>query len=758
LVLNGNLVFASTSLPGAWSSKFPPTPGANRPVEAMASDGTNLYVGGRFHEIGGVLARRLAKFDGSSWSELAEVKNWIAVLLVHGTNLYVGGNFYEIGGIAAANVAKWDGHRWEALGAGVTASNQWINYPASVSALYHDGTNLYVGGTFQRAGQASATNIARWDGQNWHALAGGLGIPPSTNQYNANLGRVSAIVSDGRNLYAGGQFIVPGPNEFINLARWDGSAWHTMGFASSGAYSFTYQDRVIYGSVKALAVRQHPTAPTLYIGGDFAGAFRRDGLTPIYFDTYPPPQVNAILVKDSETFVGGHFGYSGGSNLLVAGFTWMGVRTPMSGRGIFSICSVGDRTYVGGDFVLEDGTAAYIAELKGGRLTGIQPHVGNGLSTGGQNLVTDGTNVFISGLFEWAGTNHMWSSGIAKWDGAKWSKIAHVPMESSSYAHSLAVVGTNVFVGGMFTIADTGVTNLGRWDGERWKPVGLAANRPTSVDSMIAVGSRLFVAQPYGPCKWLEGTNWNDVPWVTEPYWIDQELASSGGDLYMARRFDDQSVKIARWTGRGLIEIPNNLSFRDIIGLAVVGADVFIAGWRDIPTPPVFLLYRWDGASWSELINSPSTYITDIASFQDKLVVLGKFTSIGGVAANNIAVCNDGEWRPLDSGISSISPWAGVRSALGVGNRLFVTGAFGKAGPNPSGNFAVWHSASDVQLRADQANLQINGGVGDHVQVESSTDLTTWSPLIDLSISNSTEQIPHNSSSNRFYRAKILEP
>ena len=52
-------------------------------------------------------------------------------------------------------------------------------------------------------------------------------------------------------------------------------------------------------------------------------------------------------------------------------------------------------------------------------------------------------------------------------------------------------------------------------------------------------------------------------------------------------------------------------------------------------------------------------------------------------------------------------------------------------GPNPSANFAIWHSASDVQLTADQENLQILGGIGDHIQIESSTDLRIWDPLLD---------------------------
>src|SRR5258705_9683246 len=63
-------ISAAESASGAWSSKFPLPPGANGPVMAMATVGSNLYVGGAFTEIGGVHARTLAKFDGQTWSEV----------------------------------------------------------------------------------------------------------------------------------------------------------------------------------------------------------------------------------------------------------------------------------------------------------------------------------------------------------------------------------------------------------------------------------------------------------------------------------------------------------------------------------------------------------------------------------------------------------------------------------------------------------------------------------------------------------------
>ena len=41
------------------------------------------------------------------------------------------------------------------------------------------GPQLYVGGAFTRAGDVAARNIARWDGTAWHSLGSGTNGPVS---------------------------------------------------------------------------------------------------------------------------------------------------------------------------------------------------------------------------------------------------------------------------------------------------------------------------------------------------------------------------------------------------------------------------------------------------------------------------------------------------------------------------------------------------------------------------------------------------
>ena len=89
--------------------------------------GPALYAGGSFTSAGGVAASRIAKWDGSSWAALGSgiggASPYVGALTVFddggGPALYAGGNFQSAGGVAAKRIAKWDGSSWAALGSGI---------------------------------------------------------------------------------------------------------------------------------------------------------------------------------------------------------------------------------------------------------------------------------------------------------------------------------------------------------------------------------------------------------------------------------------------------------------------------------------------------------------------------------------------------------------------------------------------------------------------------------------------------------------
>ncbi|MBL9032843.1 MAG: hypothetical protein JNM80_14200 [Phycisphaerae bacterium] len=141
--------------------------------------GPRLYVAGTFNRIDGVLARSIAMWDGASWSPVGNaVSSYVRGMVVHDDG--TGPALFCVGLSTPAGynrgVSKWDGQTWSLPGGGIPT--QGTGY---ITALHyvgtHDdgrGTALYVGGYLSLAGGTFVNSIARWDGQAWEALGGGL--------------------------------------------------------------------------------------------------------------------------------------------------------------------------------------------------------------------------------------------------------------------------------------------------------------------------------------------------------------------------------------------------------------------------------------------------------------------------------------------------------------------------------------------------------------------------------------------------------
>jgi len=182
-----------------------------------------------------------------------------------GSALYAGGRITSAGGVPVNNIAKWDGTEWSALGGGLVDGGG----AAVVEALkMHDdgsgaGPALYVGGYFDLAGGRPAVAAARWDGDEWTPVGGGLPHLPSVTP------EVYAIdvYDDGRGpaLYFAGKFTGDGGRA---VTRWDGRIWSAL------------DEGLSEGSPAGILVvfcmtvfdNDHGPGPGLYLGGTFGQA------------------------------------------------------------------------------------------------------------------------------------------------------------------------------------------------------------------------------------------------------------------------------------------------------------------------------------------------------------------------------------------------------------------------------------------------------------------------------------------------------
>src|SRR5690606_10796934 len=125
------------------------------------------------------------------------------------------------GGRPVSNIARWNGDAWSDVDGGVWSGG---SSPVTTMAVFDDGTGpaLFVGGQLTQAGGQYTIGVAKWTGSAWEAVAPG----PSWAQAWV---RSMAVHDDGSGpaLYVGGSFgSFPGVSGFAQgIVRWDGERW-----------------------------------------------------------------------------------------------------------------------------------------------------------------------------------------------------------------------------------------------------------------------------------------------------------------------------------------------------------------------------------------------------------------------------------------------------------------------------------------------------------------------------------------------------
>ena len=278
----------------------------------MASSGGDLFVLGGFTSAGGVAATNIAKWDGTRWSALGPgIEGDLTAIAAGEGSVYVARFLVAAGRFPYyADIVRWDGSKW-------TVEANRFSEPyryGYVRAMAFKGKELYVGGEFTQAGDVSATNIAKWDGQQWSALAGGITGSTYFIPNEFVLTYVSALVFHGNDLYVGGSFNHAGDVRAANIAKWDGKRWSALrrGLGAQGEWFFGY----VYNPVHTLFVR----GQQLYVGGEFLRYLNApaDYLARWDGDQWSPlgegvnSTVNAISAVGDSVFVGGTFSFAGG--------------------------------------------------------------------------------------------------------------------------------------------------------------------------------------------------------------------------------------------------------------------------------------------------------------------------------------------------------------------------------------------------------------------------------------------------------------
>lgn len=657
---------------------------------AVVDDSGNLYIGGYFTAVGGIIATNVAKWNGTNWSALGfSITGWgagggVNALAFSGNTLYVGGSFTNACGIPANRIVQWDGTNWSALGSGLggggwpqTGIRPWV------LALAVSGSDLYAGGWFTTAGDTDASYVAKWDGSSWSPLGSGMDTA------------VGTLAVSGTDLYAGGQFTTADGIVCNGIAKWDGSGWSALGSGVSGDA----------GSVRSLAI----SGTELYAGGRFThangilvnGIAKWDGNTwsPLgsgmetytsdgrggTFTTIVGP--DSLVMFGGNLYAGGRFTNAGGVTCYGAakwdGQSWsslgagVGILDTLDRASVRALVSANGSLYVGGGFSLAGDVAATgIAEWSGTNWSALA----NGLNRGLAAWAVSGDQVYAGGAFQGVGPERV--SFIARWNGSGWSAVGS---GLSGPVACLASSGTELYAAGSFETNGLSVNYVSKWNGSQWTSLGTPPDRALAL--AVFQGQLHVGGWPFGVAKW-SGTNWSSVGTVGSSFYgpFVQALVSDGNFLFAGGYFTaiggTSANNVAMWDGiswsalgSGMTGAETNPPRVFCLTMGSTGRDLYAGGiFYQVGNAFAKNIARWDGTNWSALGSgvvaysyTPDGSITAMVASEGDLYVSGGFETAGGISATNFAKWNGSRWSALGSGIIGGGPLAIAGGELLVG-------------------------------------------------------------------------------------------
>lgn len=195
-------------------TRWYPYNGVSAPLPGLELDGIiygscvhmgGLVICGDFTTNAGAPCGRVLRHVGGAWEDLGAPPGSVVVdqvVSLEGDGLVAS---YSTASGARPRVAVFDGAGWTDLGS---------DFDGAISRMVLHRGRLFVGGTFERAGDSPAAGIAMWTGSRWMPVGSGLagGYWP----------RVRDMAGTPEGLWVCGDFTMAGGRPCVGLARWAG--------------------------------------------------------------------------------------------------------------------------------------------------------------------------------------------------------------------------------------------------------------------------------------------------------------------------------------------------------------------------------------------------------------------------------------------------------------------------------------------------------------------------------------------------------
>lgn len=224
-------------------------------INSIAADSNHLYIAGIFNDIKGKEYHSIAQYTKGKWQPLAEgiqllhynpysspIAN-ITAMSVHENDVYVIGNFDQAGKVLARNIAKWDGTSWSAIGTGIKG------YPKAI-AVNHKG-EIFVSTMQENQSILQQMPLYHWHNNTWDTIP----LPPFCQQ-------IHSIQAYGNDIYIGGDFRLHDDNDDMGIAKLNGKSWESVqgGIIGTVKSLCVYKDTLyVGGNIKRIGSQHEPS-------------------------------------------------------------------------------------------------------------------------------------------------------------------------------------------------------------------------------------------------------------------------------------------------------------------------------------------------------------------------------------------------------------------------------------------------------------------------------------------------------------------
>jgi hypothetical protein len=635
---------AAAQCAGTWLASPSEQPGVSGGAVLAHAELPNgdIVVGGDFTSAGGVVANRIARWDGTRWRALGSGMNGSvrALAVLPDGDLVAGGTFTSAGGVSApSRVARWNGSTW------IPYSSANIGPVTSVDAIAVLPTGGFViGGAFSGVYR----NIARWSGSSWLGYASGSLTAVTTLVVRTNPG--NAV---GYDLIADGNFF----GEGRKLSWWNGANWLAVNADPTW-------------NVSALAVR--PNGRILALSSSLLRVFETScfgclDLTNLTWTQYPAiigaSSLSSMALRtDGTLFVSGNFAVAESQQIAFwNGGSWSGIGTGVVGTASKLTATPSGGMLVGGIFDRVGGTIAArnVARTDGASWSAFNAGFNAPPISGA--VLPDGS-LAIGGSFTAIGA--LPANRVVRWDGSAFSALGS-GMDGS--VSTIASVPGGVVAGGSFTTAGgVAASQIARWNGSAWLPMGSGMNSGVFAATGLFPSGDIVAGGSFTTAGGVSASRiarWNGSAWLPLGSGMDASVWAvtqlPNGDIVAGGEFTTaggaKCRRVARWNGSAWSPLGSGLDSTVYALLALPNGRLVAGCSRFTPTGATAItVMLWDGSSWSTFGTGTAGDARSLAFTANPasplgydIFVGGSFLTADGVSTGVVARWNGTAWSSI---------------------------------------------------------------------------------------------------------------